>query len=353
MTSCLDSMPRAELHLHLEGCIGPELLLQLSERHNFPQGLKTIEDCRRVYSFHDFTGFIQAIKTASQHLLEPADYAVVVDRIMAEAARQHIVWLEVFLSIGILHWKQMEVEPVWRAVEAARLEGTRRHGVELVWIFDGVRQFGAAAMERVVDEALERQPSGSVAGIGIGGDEAAGPAEWFQECFHRARAGGLHLTAHAGESCGAEALWSALRTLRPERVGHGLSAVEDPLLMAELRGSSTWLDICPSSNLRTGVLALAELRKGESPRAEEQLLERHPLPKLLRQAVPVSLSSDDPGIFGTSLLTEYDICRTTLGLSAAEELRLIRNSFVASFMPAEKKQFWLAELDRLTKEAGF
>jgi aminodeoxyfutalosine deaminase len=330
LRASLRRLPKAELHLHLEGSVTPELLLEMSLRQGAPYGLRTLADCEEVYLYDNFPGFLNAIKIASLHLQSPDDYGRVVTNLAHHLASQGVVYAEVFVSIGILHWKKMPVQPVWHAIEAARMAAEARTGVKMAWIFDAVRQFGAGHLERVVDEAILRMSSGPVVGIGIGGDEIAGPASWFVQGYRRARQAGLHLTAHAGETDGPASVWSALRDLDCERIGHGLRAIEDPQLVQYLASSEIFLDICPSSNHFTR--CVAEI--GE-----------HPAHKYYDSSVRFSISSDDPAVFRTSVLREFEILHDALGFSADELIELVRNSFRGSFLPEADKARWLKRVE--------
>lgn len=331
----LRRVPKAELHVHLEGSLRPEALLELSRRHDFPHGLRTLEECRALYAFSDFPGFIHAIKTASQHLIDPEDYWIAVHDLARQLKAQGVVYAEVFLSVGILHWKKTEIDPVWRAVEVARQQAEREFGVRLAWIFDAVRQFGREHVERVVDEAIRLKSSGPVVAIGIGGDEKGGPAEWFVNAYQRARAAGLHLTVHAGETCGPESVRSAVELLAAERVGHGLRAIEDADLLRLLAERGIFLDICPTSNEKTGCLPSAR---------------QHPARALFEAGVPLVIGSDDPGIFSVELLDEYALFHDHLGFSFDDLIELVENSFRGSFLPDIDKQRWLAEVERVTED---
>ena len=330
-------LPKAELHLHLEGVLNPADLLALSQRHGFPFGLRDLAACRRLYTFSDFPGFIQAIKTASQHLIAPEDYAWAVEQMARRLAAQGIVYAEVFISIGILHWKRMAVAPVWEAIEAARRQAEARHGLRLAWIFDAVRQFGAEAADRVLDEAILRRASGPVVAIGIGGGEIGGPAEWFTGVYARARAAGIGGTAHAGETGGPESVRAALDQLQVRRIGHGLAAAQDADLLARLAAAEVYLDICTISNQKTGCCTTATA---------------HPVHIFDSSSINWSPGSDDPGIFGSSLLKEIYNCHDHLGLPWPSLRRALRNGFRGSFLAATERDAYLARFDAAWRELG-
>lgn len=333
----LRRLPKAELHLHLEGALTPGDLLALARRNGCAQRLPDLAAYRRLYGFRDFPGFIQAIKTASQHLVRPGDYGWAVRRMGRRLAAQGIVYAEVFVSIGILQWKQMPVDPVWAAIEQARRDLEARRGLRLAWLFDAVRQFGAEQAERVVDEAIRLRKRGPVAGIGIGGDERAGPAAWFEASYARARAAGLGLTAHAGETAGAESVWAAAEQLRVDRIGHGLAAADDPALLAGLAAQGQQIDVCTISNRRTGC--------GDSGG-------HHPVQIFDKYGIRWSPGSDDPGIFRTSLLAEIYECKTRWGLGWPSLRRALRQGFGGAFLPEPEKEAYLRRLDCAWAELG-
>ncbi|HXR98014.1 MAG TPA: adenosine deaminase [Terriglobales bacterium] len=307
-------IPKAELHLHLEGSVKPETLWILAQKHpdhSRLHGIASLDDCKRLYSFSSFHGFIHAIKTASLLMLGPEEYAEVVTCLADDLKEQGVAYTEVFFSVGILIWRQLDPVPYFHAIEEARLEAERTTGVRIGWIFDSVRQFGSEALDRVLDLALTLQTSDSVLGIGIGGDEAAGPATWFTRQFERARANGLRTTAHAGETCGPQSVWDTLNLLKPDRIGHGLHAIEDPRLIEALAASQIVLDICPTSNLKTGAWP-------------PHLV--HPAHSYYERGIKIAISTDDPGIFGCTLLDEYAYLADHCGFHETELIDLALHS---------------------------
>ena len=319
-------LPKAELHLHLEGTIEPHTLGELIERH----GGGPVDPARmaRLYRHQNFGEFLLAFRDITSWLREPQDYALILRRLVESLAAQNVRHAEVYLSVGVIHWRQQPFAEIFDALDQARRESERATGISLYWIFDAVRHFGVEAAERVVDEAI-RYRERNVMAIGIGGDERRGPAEWFRETYARAAAAGLRLTAHAGESCGPESIAAALDVLRAERIGHGLTAQHDPELVERLRREQTPIEICVSSNLRTGCCAQ---------------LSDHPLRRYFDAGLNVVLNSDDPPMFGTTLAREYQIAQDVFGFSDAELRRLAANSFRASFLPEGRKRELLAAL---------
>src|SRR6266481_2269737 len=233
------SLPKAELHLHLEGAIDPATLLEIQHSH----GLKTatLSDAEKLYQYSDFTGFLMAFKAITEHLQAPADYELITHRLMRRLKVENILHAEVYVSVGVCLYRQQDFAAIFEGLERGRARGERDFGVSLLWIFDAVRQFGAEKAQSVLDLAIQFHDRGVVA-FGIGGDERAGPPEWFAAAYARGAEHDLHLTAHAGESAGPESIWGALN-LKAERIGHGLTAAQDPELIEELAESQVPIEI--------------------------------------------------------------------------------------------------------------
>ena len=344
--SFIQSLPKAELHLHLEGSVEPGTLAELSRRHNTPLPTEnnrydvrgsgdvlTEDDVRRLYSYKDFNGFMLAFKSVTERLRTPEDYELITYRLMQKLRQQNIMHAEVYVSVGVIRWRGQDFEPIFEGMERGRERGQRDFGVSLLWIFDAVRHFGPEAAAEVFDLAA-RYVDRNVVGIGIGGDERRGPAEWFRDLYKKAADQGLRLTAHAGETTGPESVWSALN-IGAERIGHGLSIAQDPELVEVLAHKQVPVEICLSSNLRTGVCAG---------------FREHPLKSFFDEGLMVTLNTDDPAMFQTSLNREYQIAMEQLGFSREQLLEIARNSFEASFLPVEKKLRFLQQVDAYARE---
>jgi adenosine deaminase/aminodeoxyfutalosine deaminase len=287
----------------LEGAIAPETLMELDPA--CPE-----EEIRSLYRYADFDGFLKAFGAVVKRLRTPEDYALATRRLLENLEAQNVRYAEITLAAGVVLWKGQELGPVFEAVR----EAARASSIEVRWIFDAVRQWGAGHVMQVARLAAERVDDGVVA-FGIGGSEERGPAEWFTEAFDFARRSGLRLVAHAGESMGPESVWAAL-ALGAERIGHGIAAARDPELMRHLRDRNVPLEVCPTSNVVTGV----------SPSFDE-----HPLRILYEAGVPIVLNSDDPAMFGCTLTGEYRLAAAKFGFTEEELRGIAENGFRYAF----------------------
>ena len=301
------AMPKAELHLHLEGAVEPETLHDLDPA-------TPVEEFRALYSYADFDAFLKAFGAVGKLLRGPADYALATRSLLERLAEQNVRYAEIMLAAGVVLWKGQQFAPIFDAV----CEATAGSPVEVRWILDAVRQFGAEQAREVAQLAAERLDRGVVA-FGIGGSEERGPAAWFTEVFAFAKHAGLRLTAHAGESMGPESVWAAL-ALGAERIGHGIAAVHDPALMRHLRERDIPLEISITSNLVTGVVTR---------------LEDHPVRRLFDAGVPIVLNTDDPAMFGCTLVGEYRLAARHFGFSEAELRGIAENGFRYAFRQSQ------------------
>ena len=325
-------LPKAELHLHLEGTIAPETLVDLSQRHDGSP--LTLEQARAIYGYTDFTGFLMAFKAVTERLRTPEDYELITYRMLERLARQGVIHAEVYVSVGVVYyWRHVEFEPLFAGMECARKKAEEEFGITTYWIFDAVRHFGPEEAARVFRKAAElRAGHPSIVGIGIGGDERRTGADPFRELYAEAREAGLRLTAHAGESVGPEGIWGAIN-IGAERIGHALSAIHDAELMGVLSERQIPVEICISSNVRTGCcITLAE----------------HPVRRYFDAGLMVTLNSDDPAMFLSDLEGEYQLAQNEFGFNDEHLRELAANSIEASFLPAEQK---VAALHRIEKES--
>jgi aminodeoxyfutalosine deaminase len=297
------SSPLAELHVHLEGSVEPETLLEME-----PSLTRGEIDAATAYT--DFPGFLKAFVWVNRFLKCPDDYARVARRLFERLAAQGVTYAEVTLSVGVVLWKQQEFSPIYDALQRE----AARSSIEVQWILDAIRQFGPEPAKPVFDLAAERVGEGVVA-IGIGGDEIRGPANLFADLFREARDKGLRLTCHAGEVAGPESVWQALE-IGAERIGHGIRSIDDAKLVAHLAAKQIPLEVCITSNVRTGAVAL---------------LKEHPVRRLYDAGVAIILNTDDPALFGCTLTGEYELAGSEFGFTAAEIAGLAQNAFTYAF----------------------
>jgi adenosine deaminase/aminodeoxyfutalosine deaminase len=332
MKAFIRRLPKAELHLHLEGTITPVTLRDLSARHDTRP--MTLREAKAYYRFDDFTGFIEAFKAVTRRLITPEDYELVAWRMMEGLARQGVVHAEVFISVGVIYmWRNFDpraFEPIFEGLERARERAARELGLSILWIFDAVRHFSVEEADRVFRKAAEmRRYYPSIIAIGLGGDERQRGSEPFRLLYAEAQAAGLRLTNHAGETTGPEAIREAL-AIGSERIGHALSAIQDRELLLELKARRVPLELNPTSNVRTGVCAS---------------FAAHPLRTYFDQGLLVTLNSDDPAFFGSNLENEYLLAHTLQGFTRDELRQLASNSFRASFLPDLEKSEWLSRIE--------
>ncbi|MBL8215164.1 MAG: adenosine deaminase [Bryobacterales bacterium] len=304
MREYLQSLPKAELHLHLEGSIDAGTLAAINP------ALDPAEIEAR-YHYNTFLEFLQNFGWVARNLQTPEHYAIATRHLLRKLAAQNVRYVELTLAVGVLLWKKQDVAAVHQAVR----EAAAASDVEVWWIWDAVRQWGVEAAGAVAELAVKHRDDGVVA-FGLGGDETSGPAREFADVFTTARRGGLHLVCHAGEWMGPDSVWQALE-VGAERIGHGVRSIEDPALVRHLADQRIPLEACPVSNVRTGSIIS---------------IEEHPLRRLFDAGVPITLNTDDPPMFGTDLLNEYETAARVFGFSEQELAQVAANGFAFAFM---------------------
>ncbi|HET6142817.1 MAG TPA: adenosine deaminase [Candidatus Acidoferrales bacterium] len=322
----LNSIPKAELHIHLEGAIEPPTLVELAARH----GVTLMpEETAPRYAPGDFDQFIQNFIWITSFLRGPDDYALIAQRYAESMQRQNIWYAEVTLSIGVMLRRNQDPATNFAALRDA---AAKVPGVKLRYIFDAVRQWGAESAMQVARIAAELR-SPDIVAYGIGGDELGLPTKDLRPVYDYVASQGMHRLIHAGEIGGPEIVRESVELLGVERIDHGISIMRDERTMDFIAARNIPLDVCPTSNLRTGALA----RQINQPTAGYN---DHPLPFLVRRGLPVNLSSDDPAMFETTLTLEYAHAQN-MGLSAAETIQLAEAGFSHSFLPTNEKKSML------------
>jgi aminodeoxyfutalosine deaminase len=323
------ALPKVELHLHLVGSAAPETVLTLARRHP-DGGVPTEPDTlRQFYAFTSFPHFLDVYAQVNLLVRSGADVLTLLGGLAAQLRANQVRYAEVQVTPVRNRMAGIGPGELAQALADGRALARDRHQVELGWIFDADTALGPPGAAETVEFAVRYRPAGTV-GIGLGGPEVGIHRADFAPAFRTARDAGLHSDPHAGETVGPAEVWAALRELGAERIGHGIGAAADPALLAHLASHGIALEVCPTSNVRTGaVRSLAE----------------HPLPTLLAAGVPVTLATDDPGMFHTTLNEEYLRCHRAFGLTAAGLAGLARAGAQAAFCPESTRRAILAEID--------
>jgi aminodeoxyfutalosine deaminase len=317
-----NALPKAELHVHLEGAIEPSTLVELAARHGVTL---TPEETAPRYAPGTFDQFIENFIWITSFLRGPADYALIAQRFAESLQRQNVLYAEVTLSIGVMFRRNQDPAANFAALRDAAAEVP---GVQLKYIFDAVRQWGAAPAMEVARIAVELR-SPDIIAYGIGGDELGLPTIDLRPVYEFVASQGMHRLIHAGEIGGPEIVREAIELLDVERIDHGIAVMRDERTMDFIAARNIPLDICLTSNLRTGALA----RQIGRPTAG---FDQHPLPLFFRRGLPVTLSSDDPSMFETTVSDEYRHAHH-MGLAPGEIVQLAEASFHHSFLAAAEK----------------
>lgn len=330
LSAFVAGLPKAELHVHHVGSASPRTVAALAARHAGSTAVPTDEAALREYfTFTDFGHFIRVYLSVVALIRDAEDVRTLTYEVGRDLAAQNVRYAELTLTPYTSVLAGIPAEAFCEAVEDARRAVEAEHDLSLRWCFDIPGEMGVPSADVTLDAALRLQPAGLVS-FGLGGPEVGVPRQLFAEHFARARAAGLHSVPHAGESSGPESIWAAVRELGAERIGHGIAAARDPELMGYLREHAIALEVCPTSNVRTrSVPSLAE----------------HPLPALVGAGVPVTINSDDPPMFSTTLNQEYLIAADLLGLDAGGVTELARAGVRHSFADDARKQQISAAID--------
>jgi len=327
-------MPKTELHLHLEGAIPLATLWQLIQKYGGDPDIPSIGALEERFQYRDFDHFLQTWFWKNGFLREYVDFELIAQAVADDLAGQAVVYAEIFFSPADFSRQGLDLQVIATAVRRGFERSTG--DIQIALIVDLVRDFGAAQGMRVLEMMHEVRHQGII-GIGIGGTEHEYPAQLFTEVFHRARQLGFHTTAHAGEAAGPESIWSALTDLEVERIGHATSAIGDSNLVDELVARQIPLEMCPVSNLRTG--AVSDLRE-------------HPILELLRCGAVVTVNTDDPKMFNTSLDYEFTRLADAFEIADQELLQLAENGIHSAWCDADLKKRMVGELRAYFRKHG-
>ncbi|WP_433532491.1 adenosine deaminase [Micromonospora sp. CA-263727] len=323
-------LPKVELHVHHVGSASPRIVAELAARHEgrspVPADPQLLAD---YFAFRDFAHFIEVYLSVVDLVRDQEDVWILTHEVARELARQQVRYAELTVT-PYSHVKRGIPAPAFcEAIEDARKRAAADFGIELRWCFDIPGEAGLPAAEETLRISLDERPDGLVS-FGLGGPEIGVPRPQFKPYFDQARAAGLRSVPHAGETTGPQTVWDALRELGAERIGHGISAAEDPRLLEHLAQRQIGVEVCPTSNVRTRAVAR---------------IEEHPLPRLVEAGLLVTINSDDPPMFGTTLDEEYAVAARLLNAGPAQVADLARNAVTASFLDPAGKQRINAEID--------
>jgi adenosine deaminase len=325
----ITAMPKVELHLHLEGAVTPGTLLRIAERNNVDLPARDEAGVAQLFNYKNFQEFLTVFMILARSLKRGEDFELLAYELGHQLADQNTRYAEVMISAFQYYSRGVDLDEVVQGAAAGFARAERERGTRVQLAFDYGRGFGVETAWRVLEIAVRNIRHGLIA-WSIGGDEINYPPELFSEVFAAARQAGLHVMAHAGEVGGPESVWGAVELLRCERVGHGIRSVDDPALIEHLRQHGVVLDVSPSSNLRTGAVPY---------------IEQHPLRQLFDAGVLVTLNTDDPTFFDTTLIEEYRLAARILGFDIDELITLVLNGVRATFLPLDERVRMLSEFE--------
>ena len=336
LSAFVKGLPKAELHVHHVGSASPRMVSELAQRHpgTVPADL---DELKAFYEFRDFAHFIEVYLAVVALIRTPDDVRYLTYEVARElATEQNVKYAELTCTPFTSVQAGLTIEGYTEAIEDARVAAERDFGLTLRWIYDIPGESGIPAADATIAYALDHGPEALV-GFGLGGPEIGVPRPQFAPHFDAARAAGLHSVPHAGETTGPQTIWESLHHLGAERIGHGTSAASDPTLLAHLAAEGIPLEVCPSSNIAT--------------RAVDTLAE-HPLQQFVEAGVVVTINSDDPPMFGTSLNREYEIAADLLALDHDGVADLARAAVHASYAPPAVRTSLLEEIDAYLGSTG-
>ncbi len=330
------ALPKTELHLHLEGAIPQQTLLRLVKKYGGTDEVPNLQSLQARFHYRDFAHFIATWIWMVKFIREYEDFRLIASGVAQDLTAQGVRYAELHFVPSDFERHGLKLQPLALAIRAGLQEASQQSGAPLEpkfgLILDLCRDIGPEKGMRLLEEAAEVAEEAGILGIGLGGSEQLFPPEPYKPVYQRAAALGLHRVAHAGEAAGPESIWGAIKSLGVERIGHGTRAIEDPALVTFLASERVALEVCLTSNLRTRVLAA---------------LHDHPLTTYLRSGVPVTLSSDDPTMFGSNIVNEYRQAQDVLGLSSNCLIQIARAGFEVAFLSGSERSRLLAEFDQV------
>jgi adenosine deaminase len=317
--SWYERVPKVELHLHLTGAIPHQTLWELIQKYGGDPSVSDMNALEDKFQYRDFMHFMDTWVWKNQFLREYEDFTFLSEAVARDLADQNILYAEVSFSMDRFLNKDLTMPGL---VEAVRSGLSKVPDIEINLVIDLVRDNGSENAAEKLSEIIELNEFG-ILGVGLGGIEPSFPPDLFTEVYEKARQAGLHTTAHAGEAAGPESIWGAINSLKVERIGHATRAIEDEKLVDYLAEHSIPLEICPISNVKTGVVGS---------------IKQHPVRYYYDRNIPVSINTDDPKMFGNSLAEEYEILASDLGFIRDEIRTMLFNAVRTSWLPDDKKR---------------
>lgn len=333
METLIRQMPKTELHLHIEGSLEPELMFAIAQRNGIKLRFKNVEEVRAAYDFHNLQSFLDIYYEGAQALLHERDFYDLTRAYLDKMAGENVRHVEIFFDPQTHTDRGVAFETVIQGIHRALVDAQTAYGISFRLILCFLRHLSEAEAMRTLEQALPFKQW--ITAVGLDSSEVGHPPEKFKSVFDRARNEGMLTVAHAGEEGPPEYIWQALDLLKVSRIDHGVRCLEDPRLVERLKKEHIPLTVCPLSNIKLRVF---------------DEMAKHNLKELLDQGLCVTVNSDDPAYFGGYVTENYLAAQRALNLSVEQVIQLAKNSFEASFLPADVKQKYINELDHLLKE---
>ncbi len=334
LEALIRQMPKAELHLHIEGSLEPELMFAIAQRNQIPLRFPSVDAVREAYNFHNLQSFLDIYYEGAQVLLHERDFYDLTRAYLDKMASENVRHVEIFFDPQTHTDRGVPFETVIRGIHRALIDAQTAYGISFRLILCFLRHLSEEAAMQTLEQALPFKQW--IDAVGLDSSELGHPPEKFKTVFDRARNEGLLTVAHAGEEGPPDYIWQALDLLKVSRIDHGVRCLEDPKLVERLRQERMPLTVCPLSNIKLCVFPE---------------MGQHNLKILLEKGLCVTVNSDDPAYFGGYLTENYRATQQALNLSVAEVIQLAKNSFEASFMPLDIKQAYIRELDALLQDS--
>jgi adenosine deaminase len=330
----IHGIPKAELHMHIEGSLEPEMVFQLARKHGVKLDYGSVDELREAYSFHDLQSFLDIYYAGAAVLRDEEDFYAMTRAYLQKAHEQGVVHAEIFFDPQTHTERGIAFDTALKGIHRALQDGQQRLGISFHLILCFLRHLSAEAAMATLDEALPYRDA--ICAVGLDSSELGHPPAKFKKVFQRARAAGFLTVAHAGEEGPPAYIYEALDLLKVARIDHGVRCEEDETLCKRLAEEHMPLTVCPLSNVKLGVY---------------QRMEEHNLKRLLDRGLCVTINSDDPAYFGGYIADNFVAAQRALGLSREAIVQLARNSIAASFMPEAEKQSWQNKITAYARPA--